>query len=210
MHLLIEGGGFSGFWYNYGSLSRLSFDELYGFDTIYAYSSGSLALVLRYASIPLSEIIECVKRIKREMDIEIMKRDSKRTTLSEIIYSMLDELLQDDIHIKLNKSGNINILTSTCWGSEYITHWVSKKDVIDSVIKSSYVPYISGDTFLYKHKYMDGCIMSFLSLFGLRYFGNTKIISTNTGILEQINQVNLSRALELYDEGFKDVLNSNI
>ena len=202
MHLVIEGGGFSGFWYNYGSLSRMSINEIERFDTIYAYSSGALALILRYANIPLPKLIEVVKRVKRET--EVMRTSSKRKPYGDIVYSLLDELLEDTIHIQLNKSSDINIITSTLWGSEYINHWTSKKHVIESVIKSSYIPYISGSTFLYQNKYFDGCLSAFLSLFGLKYFGNTKVISMKIGLLDGISMIDLSRAMELYEDGFKD------
>ena len=202
MHLVIKGGGFSGFWYNYGSLSVLSEDELSTFDTIYTYSAGALALVLRYANVPLSKIIELVKRIKREMQTSSY---SKQIYYEHIVYSLLNELLGETIHIQMSKNGNINIITSTIWGCEYINHWTSKMDVIESVIKSSYIPYVSGNRLLYQNKYFDGCIMSFLSLFGLIYFGNTKVISTKGSILSGISIIDLPVAMELYEDGCKDM-----
>ena len=207
MQLIVKGGGFAGFWYNYGALCALSNEELERFDNIYTASAGTLAMVIRIADISLVDLMRITESIKRDLEKDDNDDGKGKTRkLGDIVEDFLLKVLPDDIHERMNKLCNIQIMTTTIWGAEYLHRWSSKEDVIECAKASCYLPYLSGNTCFYKGKYMDGCIGSILSLMGMRCFGNIKCIDYRIRSLwEVIYPIDKSSALELFDMGFESI-----
>lgn len=205
MQLIVKGGGFAGFWYNYGALCALSNDELERFDNIYSMSAGTLSVIVRVSDISLSDLMRITESIKRELEEDNKEKD-KKMKLGEVVEEFLYKILPDDIHERMNKLCNIQITTTTIWGTEYLHRWRSKEDVIECAKMSCYIPFLSGNTCCYKGKYMDGCIGSILSLMGMRCFGNTKCIDYKiSSIWGVIYPIEKSTALELFNMGFESI-----
>lgn len=205
MQLIVKGVGFAGFWYNYGALCALSNEELERFDNIYTISAGTLSVIVRMSDISLEDLMRITDSIKRELE-DNYKHNSKTRKLGDIVEDFLLKVLPDDIDERMNKLCNIQITTTTIKGTEYLHRWSSKEDVIECAKMSCYLPYLSGDTCFYKGKYMDGCIGSFLSLMGMRCFGNIKCIDYRIRSLwDVIYPIDKSSALELFDLGFESI-----
>lgn len=202
MQLIVKGGGFAGFWYNYGALCALSNEELERFDNIYTMSSGTLAIAIRLSGKSLIDIIQITDSIKRELEEE----EDKSRKLGEIVEEFLVKVLPDDIHENINKLCNVQMMTTTVWGTEYLHRWSSKEDVIECVKMSCYIPYVSGDTCMYKGKYMDGCIGGNLSTMTMRCFGKAKWINYKIRSLGEVfYPIDKSTAIELFDLGFESI-----
>lgn len=205
MQLIVKGGGFAGFWYNYGALCALSNDELERFDNIYTISAGTLSVIVRMSDISLEDLMRITESIKRDLE-DNYKHNGKTQKLGDVVEDFLTKVLPDDIHERMNKLCNIQITTTTIWGTEYLHRWSSKEDVIECAKMSCYIPFLSGNTCCYKGKYMDGCIGSILSLMGMECFGNTKCIEYRMRSLwEVVYPIEKSTALELFDLGFESI-----
>lgn len=205
MQLIVKGGGFAGFWYNYGALCALSNEDLERFDNIYTMSSGTLAMMIRLADISLIDLMRIAESIMRELeDVDVGKRKTRK--LGEVVEAFLTKVLPEDIHEKVNKLCNIQIMTTTLYGTEYLHRWSSKEDVIECAKMSCYLPYLSGDTCFYKGKYMDGCIGGNLSTMTMRCFGNARWINYKIRSLSEVfYPIDKSTAIELFDLGFESI-----
>lgn len=129
MKLLIKGGGYSGFWYNYGYLKYMS---LQNYESISAYSSGALALVIHLAQHDLETVIHIC--------LELYNKYS----LNDTVFHLLSRLLPENIHIIMNDY-NINIIaTESFLKTKMYASFTSKTDVIHSVMGSCFIPFISG------------------------------------------------------------------
>lgn len=148
MNLIICGGGFQAFWYNYGRLESKKLD-LKDFQNIIAYSSGAIALILHLSQVPLRNLIDVCLNIKDTY--------SNTAYLTDIVRIFLNEILPENIHDILNSHANIRIaITTKRFRTEYKTEWENKRDVIEDIVASSYLPFISGRSFAYKNQYIDG------------------------------------------------------
>ena len=107
MKLLVSGGGFQAFWYNYGALhSRIN--NLYLYDTIYTYSSGAIATVVKVADIEIEKLITICLDIKDKI-----KSSMCSLNLTNILIEFLEKVLPENIH-ELMSVYPIHIHAHTC------------------------------------------------------------------------------------------------
>lgn len=140
---LIKGGGFASMWYNLGFLKRMNVDPM---DTFYCYSAGTISMVLHLSGLPVDDILDVCEKIDNRVKFNVM--------LTELFQICLPE----DIHVRLNLGNYIFVLGKRWFQSEEKTKWTSKEDVIDSVLKSCYIPFLSGSSIFYKDQYIDGSL----------------------------------------------------
>ena len=195
MKLLVTGGGFQAFWYNYGALhSRLNNLSLY--DTIYTFSSGAIATVIKIADIRFEKLISICLHIKDKFKGSICS-----INLTNILREFLEEILPENIH-ELMSIYPIHIVYSSVLFQTYdITSWNSKKDVIDCIVKSCYIPILSG-SFSY---YLDGTFSLYMWYARMYPSISVKVISNiSSNPLHFICPITKEHALEYYKKGLND------
>ena len=142
---MLTGGGFASMWYNLGFLKRMDLTANTT-DTFYCYSAGTISMVLHLSGLPVDDILDVCDGIDKKANFNIM--------LTELFQACLPE----DIHERLNAGNYIFVLGKPWFRSEEKTRWSSKDDVIDSVLKSCYIPFLSGPSIFYKGQYIDGSL----------------------------------------------------
>ncbi len=141
MKILIEGGGFPAFWYNYGYAYKLLHKKKKKFMLV-GYSAGALvSTILIFDEIKLDDIIEITNNIL----IVYSNRNLRFGFLGRIIRSMFKKLLPEDANIRANnKMGIILCDPNNDNKCKLVTQWNSKEELIQCLISSCYIPFFTG------------------------------------------------------------------
>jgi hypothetical protein len=196
--LVLDGGLFNGS-YLVGALYFLKEMEKRNYVKIYRISGCSIGSVIAFIY-----MIDCLDICEVFYDI-MLKQLNTHNNLSAIkqLYNLLEDKIPDDICNKINDKFYITYYNIKRNKKIVKKKYRNKKDIINSIIKSSYIPFfIDGET-LYENKYIDGINpyifkikknrkILYLDLFGynkLQHLINIKNEKTNfhrilTGLLD--------------------------
>lgn len=185
MTYMITGGGFASMWYNLGVLKRMDSTAV-STDTFYCYSAGTISMVLHLSSLHIDDILDVCDQIDNKAKFNIM--------LTELFQTCLPE----DIHERLNAGNYIFVLGKPWFRSEERTRWSSKEDVIDSVLKSCYIPFLSGSSIFYKDQYIDGSL-TYAVIYRIPRIKNLVIIERDhTPLLDMVIPFSREKAIMYY------------
>lgn len=151
INLILDGGAFSGS-YILGSLyyiKELERRRKIKIDKMSGCSIGSILCIL-YKLNDLDYCSQVYSRIR-----ECFKNNGNLYILYDIMKELQDKM-DKDFYIKCN-----NKIFLTYYDIKYSTCVVksrfnSNEEIIDTMIKSSYIPYICGKDVLYKNRFLDG------------------------------------------------------
>lgn len=196
--LVLDGGLFNGS-YLVGALYFLKEMEKRNYVKIYRISGCSIGSVMGFIY-----MIDCLDMCEMFYDI-MLKQLNTHNNLSAItqLYNLLEHKIPDDICNKINDKFYITYYNVKKGKKIVKKKYRDKKDIINSIIKSSYIPFFIDGNTLYENKYIDGIIpyvfkikktrkILYLDLFGynkLQNLINIKNEKTNfhrvlTGLLD--------------------------
>lgn len=147
MKILIEGGGFPAFWYNYGYgyklLKHIKNKNIDLTPTMFVgYSAGALvSTILVFDKIEMDNIIKLTNEILNDYS----NRNIGFGFLGRLIRYMFNNILPEDAHIiSKNKLGIILCDPKNDNKCKLVTNWNSKDDLINCLISSCYIPFFTG------------------------------------------------------------------
>ena len=141
MKILIEGGGFPAFWYNYGYAYKL-LNNIKKYNMLVGYSAGALvSTILIFDEIKMDDIIEITNNIFTAYS----NRNIGFGFLGRIIRNMFKKILPEDANIRAsNKLGIILCDPNNDNKCKLVTQWNSKEELIQCLISSCYIPFFTG------------------------------------------------------------------
>jgi len=150
--LIIDSGGFNGN-FQLGILLYLKELEalnLVNIDRISGCSSGALLGVLYLTSTMDKNISElCFEKISKSFRETLSLTEMKPIIIDTINTYVTDiESLNDKLYITYYDISNTKQVV--------VSKFNSKEELSEIIIRSSYIPYLSGDSLQYKNQYMDG------------------------------------------------------
>jgi hypothetical protein len=199
INLILDGGAFSGS-YILGSLYYLKSLESCGkieVDKMSGCSIGSILCIL-YKLNDLDYCCEVYSKIRN-----YFKENGNLYIINEVMND-LRKKMKDDFYLSCNDNIYLSyhdIEKNTCIVKSV---YENNEDIIETMIKSSYIPYICGDTALYKDKYADG-LKPYIFKNGKALFINLcmdyKCIIGMLNIKDEINNIEriLTGILDIHD-----------
>ena len=151
--LVLDGGLFNGS-YLVGALYFLKEMEKRNYVKIYRISGCSIGSVMGFIY-----MIDCLDICEMFYDI-MLKHLNTHNNLSAItqLYNLLEHKIPDDICNKINDKFYITYYNVKKGKKIVKKKYRDKKDIINSIIKSSYIPFFIDGNTLYENKYIDGII----------------------------------------------------
>ena len=146
MKILIEGGGFPAFWYNYGYgyklLKNIKTKTDCSSNMLVGYSAGALvSAILIFDEIEIDDVIKISTNILNDYS----NRNIGLGFLGRIITNMFNEILPNDAHIKSNnKLGIILCDPNNDNKCKLVSQWTSKEELIQCLVSSCYIPFFTG------------------------------------------------------------------
>jgi len=127
--VLLRGGGFPAFWYNYGYGCAI-YNQVSCF---VGYSAGALcATILTFPDLAMQNVLDEALRLRS---------DVRLGHLDYVITKFLDQLLPEDAHTQANgKLGIILCRPCNMMKAEVVSHWSSRRELIACVVASSFCP----------------------------------------------------------------------
>lgn len=151
INLILDGGAFSGS-YILGSLYYLKSLESCGkiqIDNMSGCSIGSILCIL-YKLNDLDYCCDVYSKIRNHF-----KEYGNLYIINEVMNDLLGKM-KEDFYLSCNNNVYLtyhDVEKNTCVVKSI---YENNEDIIETMTKSSYIPYICGDTALYKNKYTDG------------------------------------------------------
>ena len=142
------GSGFSGFWYHLGLLQ--SSPDLHNRD-YYCYSSGCLSLVLAFWNTTLDDTFDaCFQLQQAWLDGNITRYD--------LVNGFLDHFMSASTLDHMNILSRLHILVTTASTGVHIETATSLAELRDLLIKTTWIPYVTGEGILQQTQdyYLDG------------------------------------------------------
>ena len=146
MKILIEGGGFPAFWYNYGYgyklLKNIKTETDYRPNMLVGYSAGALvSTILIFDEIEIDDVIQITNNIFNDYSNRIIGFGFLERTIT----NMFNEILPNDAHIRTNnKLGIILCDPNNDNKCRLETEWTSKEELIQCLVSSCYIPFFTG------------------------------------------------------------------
>ena len=190
--LLIEGGGFPAFWYSFG-YSKQFFRKITP-RFVAGYSAGSLVAVLMLISdVTTHNIMELFYQTSSCCNI---------CFLEPLIRNTMDIFLPRDIHEIAN--GRLGIVLSAANNNnkcKMVIHWESKKELIDCLVASCYIPFLMNgcNTCDSRYQCRDAIFSSDLKEFTRKFDYIIQRNAPNDGIFHFIENVISVPPLEALD-----------
>lgn len=177
--IILEGGANNGV-YELGVLLFIKYLETQGYlkvNRISGASIGSLMGFLYFTDL-LTESIDVFQSLKDyfQNNLHLHCYEDKITQLVE--------MLNDDVFKTISKN-KLYIATIDMESKQQviISDFNTKKELIDAITKSCYIPYIIGETAYYKTKFIDGC---FPHIFTSRRECDNKILYVSINRFKQM------------------------
>ena len=149
--LVLDGGIFNGS-YLVGSLYFLKEMEKKGYIKICRISGCSIGSIVAFMY-----IIDCLDLLETLYDITFKQLQTNYSLNTVInLHNLLDSHIPDDICDKVNNKLYItyNNVQKRRKKIKYI--YKNKKEIINTIIKSSYIPFLMDGKILFENKYIDG------------------------------------------------------
>lgn len=195
--LLCKGAGFCGFWYSLGMASVLE-NKM---DKIIGYSSGAIVAALvcsLQSSLCFDTIMLRALETKQQVGVKIGK-------FHRIIEHFLDMLLPEDAHIRCSGKCSIILCDPTkLFYSKIINSWDSRKDLINCIVASTYIPFLVGNNIVDpNYSCIDGA-----SCIDLKSISNNVLSTHNNNFTNNISEIyfpiSAGKALKYFEDGIKD------
>ena len=133
--IICQGGGFSSFWYCLGKIYHKN--EKHSFHSVDGFSSGAI----------IATLIVCMNEINIQ-DLLLASFKNKSFGLAKAVYNILDMILPENAHLIANKKLGIILCNPSTFEGEVIRNWTSREMLINCVVASTYIPYISGVSYV--------------------------------------------------------------
>jgi hypothetical protein len=187
--IICEGGGFSSFWYCLGKIYHKN--EKYRFHKIDGFSSGAI----------IATLIVCINEININ-DLLIASLKNKSFSLAKGVYNILDMLLPENAHLIANNKLGIILCNPVTFEAEVIRNWESREMLINCVVASTYIPYISGFSYVDPiYKCIDGWFSKNLDDI---YKDHLIVKSHRFSIFQQLFYISADSAKKLFEDGITD------
>ena len=149
--LILDGGIFNGS-YLIGALYFLKEMEKQNYIKINRISGCSIGSVIAFIyMIDSLDISENFYNIVLEQ-----LKTTHRLNISNILYDFLKDRIPDDICNKVNKKLYITYYNLKINKKKVKHVYKNKKEIVNTILKSSYIPFIMDGNILFKQKYIDG------------------------------------------------------
>ena len=151
LDLVLDGGIFNGS-YLVGALYFLKEMEKRNYIKIYRISGCSIGSIVAFIY-----IIDCLDISESFYNIIFNQlKNTHNLNISQVLHSILENKIPEDICNKVNNKlyityNNINKRTKK---TKYT--YKNKEEIINTIIKSSYIPFLMDGNILFENKYIDG------------------------------------------------------
>jgi hypothetical protein len=149
--LVLEGGIFNGS-YLIGALYFLKEMEKRNYIKICKISGCSIGSIVAFIY-----IIDCLDIAEKFYSVIFEQfKNTHNLNISTTIYDLLEDKIPDDICNKVNNKLYITYYNIKKGKKVIKNNYKDKKEIINTIIKSSFIPFFIDGNTLYENKYMDG------------------------------------------------------
>ena len=151
LDLVLDGGIFNGS-YLVGALYFLKEMEKRNYIKIYRISGCSIGSIVAFIY-----IIDCLDISENFYNIIFDQlKNTHNLNISQVLNSILENKIPDDICSKVNNKLYIRYTNIKNRKSKTKCTYKNKEDIINTIIKSSYIPFFMDGNVLFDNKYIDG------------------------------------------------------
>jgi hypothetical protein len=151
LDLVLDGGIFNGS-YLVGALYFLKEMEKRNYIKICRISGCSIGSIVAFIY-----IIDCLDISENFYSIIFEQlKNTHNLNINKILYSILENKIPDDICNKVNNKLYITYTNIQKQKNKVKRTYKNKEEIINTIIKSSYIPFLMDGNILFKNKYIDG------------------------------------------------------
>jgi len=151
LDLVLDGGIFNGS-YLVGALYFLKEMEKRNYIKIYRISGCSIGSIVAFIY-----IIDCLDISENFYSIIFEQlKNTHNLNINKILHSILENKIPDDICSKVNNKLYITYTNIRKRKNKVKCIYKNKEEIINTIIKSSYIPFLMDGNILFKNKYIDG------------------------------------------------------